>query len=297
MPTAGAFRPTTAYWKVSLSVLVGPSEPGAWFRLKLPLSDGRQAILTREIAAESFARFDEREQAEAGRQFNAWITSQFLHGSLVHIGGNLLFVELSFVVLATYALYLLVRRWRRPGRSRGVHRRPMRSGPCTCAARTRSWRGIAREMSDYWIEPLADETDLEGVLEVESESFTNPWTRAMYAWELQNRSVCHIYVARTRECPVAGFCAFWLVLEEIHINNVAVRPQFRGAGIGSALLHYVLAEAKELGARRATLEVRASNVAARRLYERLGFYVAATRRNYYTNPVEDALILWRDESA
>jgi len=53
-PTAAAFRPATAYWKVSLSVLVGPSEPGAWFRLKLPLSDGRQAILTREIAAESF---------------------------------------------------------------------------------------------------------------------------------------------------------------------------------------------------------------------------------------------------
>jgi ribosomal-protein-alanine N-acetyltransferase len=97
--------------------------------------------------------------------------------------------------------------------------------------------------------------------------------------------------------PVAGFCAFWLVFDEIHINNVAVRPQFRGRGIGTTLMHHVLAEGRELGARRATLEVRASNEAARRLYERLGFYVAATRRNYYTNPVEDALILWRDESS
>src|SRR5688500_1639654 len=119
----------------------------------------------------------------------------------------------------------------------------------------------------YWIDRLEGEQDLEGVLEVESESFTNPWTREMYAWELQNRSVCHVYVVRTMECPVAGFCAFWLVFEEIHINNVAIRPQFRGQGIGTALMRHVLAEAGRLGAKRATLEVRASNADARRLYE------------------------------
>ena len=148
----------------------------------------------------------------------------------------------------------------------------------------------------YWIENLEGEADLDGVLEVEGESFTNPWTREMYAWELQNRSVCHILVVRTPDCPVAGFCAFWLVFDEIHINNLAVRPSYRGQGIGTALLQHVLAEARALGARRATLEVRASNEGARRLYERLGFYVAATRRNYYSNPVEDALILWRDDA-
>jgi ribosomal-protein-alanine N-acetyltransferase len=152
------------------------------------------------------------------------------------------------------------------------------------------------DRSAFRIDPLEGEADLEGVLSVEAESFTNPWTREMYAWELQNRSVCHVYVVRTAECPVAGFCAFWLVFDEIHINNVAVRPQVRGRGIGAALMQHVLAEASRLGARRATLEVRSSNEDARRLYERLGFYVAATRRNYYTNPVEDALILWRDEA-
>jgi ribosomal-protein-alanine N-acetyltransferase len=149
----------------------------------------------------------------------------------------------------------------------------------------------------FSIEPLAGEADLDGVLEVEAESFTNPWTRDMYAWELQNRAVCHIYVVRIEGCPVAGFCAFWLVFDEIHINNLAMRPAFRGRGIGTALLQRVFEEARTLGARRATLEVRASNDAARRLYERFGFYVAGTRRSYYTNPVEDALILWRDESA
>src|SRR5690349_19487364 len=68
----------------------------------------------------------------------------------------------------------------------------------------------------YWIAPLEGERDLDGVLAVEAESFTNPWTRDMYAWELKNRSVCHIYVVRTPEAAVVGFCAFWLVFDEIH---------------------------------------------------------------------------------
>jgi ribosomal-protein-alanine N-acetyltransferase len=148
----------------------------------------------------------------------------------------------------------------------------------------------------FWIEPLEGERDLDGVLAVEAESFTNPWTREMYAWELQNRAVCHIYVVRTPECTVAGFCAFWLVVDEIHINNVAIRPQYRRRGIGTALMARVFEEAARLGARRATLEVRASNVEARRLYERLGFRVVAVRPHYYSSPVEDALVLWRDEA-
>src|SRR5688500_9292114 len=168
-----------------------------------------------------------------------------------------------------------------------------------CVVRTRNspgkWGEPEMFMPRYWIEPLADGTDLEGVLAVEAESFTNPWTRDMYSWELQNRSVCHILIVRTDDCPVAGFCAFWRVFDEIHINDLAMRQQFRRQGIGTALLHEVMAEARRLGARRASLEVRASNADARRLYEQLGFYVAGTRRNYYTNPVEDALILWRDE--
>jgi ribosomal-protein-alanine N-acetyltransferase len=152
-------------------------------------------------------------------------------------------------------------------------------------------------MMTWAIDLLTDERDLDGILEVEEESFTNPWTRDMYVWELQNRSVCHIFIVRTPDCPVAGFCACWLVFDEVHINNVAMRPAYRGQGLGTALLRHVLAEGRRLGARRATLEVRASNIGARRLYERLGFYVAGTRRNYYTNPVEDALILWRDDGA
>jgi ribosomal-protein-alanine N-acetyltransferase len=146
----------------------------------------------------------------------------------------------------------------------------------------------------FTIDTLRDERDLDGVLEVEDESFSNPWTREMYVSELQNQSVCHIYVLRTPDCAVAGFCAFWLVFDDIHINNLALRPAYRNHGLGTALLRRVMEEAVRLRAKRATLEVRASNVGARRLYERLGFTVAGMRRNYYTNPVEDALILWAE---
>src|SRR3954471_3153513 len=183
-------------------------------------------------------------------------------------------------------------------RAAAIVRPPMPSGPCTYDAPTPSSRAMPEPVSSvpFRIEPLAGEVDLDGVLQVEAESFTNPWTREMYTWELQNRSVCHIYVVRTADTPVAAFCAFWLVFDEIHINNIAVLPQFRAHGIGTALLQHVLREARRLGATRATLEVRASNTAALRLYERLDFYVAATRKHYYSNPVEDALILWREDS-
>ena len=152
-------------------------------------------------------------------------------------------------------------------------------------------------MQEVLIEPLNGDEDLDGVIEVESESFTNPWTREMYVSELRNRSVCHILVVRSDERPGVGFCAFWLIADEIHINNLAIHPGFRKRGLGTALVRTVLSEAGTLGARRATLEVRASNVSARQLYERHGFRLTATRRGYYTNPIEDALILWWDRDA
>jgi [ribosomal protein S18]-alanine N-acetyltransferase len=143
------------------------------------------------------------------------------------------------------------------------------------------------------VEPL-EESDLDEVLAVERASFTNPWSRQMFVWEMQNAGVSYAYVLRTPEWRVAGFCTLWLVLDEVHINNVAIRPECRGQGAGRLLLVHVLREGAALGATRATLEVRRSNTAALKLYDGLGFRVGGTRRNYYTSPVEDALILWLD---
>jgi [ribosomal protein S18]-alanine N-acetyltransferase len=144
------------------------------------------------------------------------------------------------------------------------------------------------------ISPMDRERDLEAVLAIEHESFTNPWTREMYLSEFEHSRVSHFFVVRDDEGAVAGFCSIWLILDELHINNVAIRPGMRGRGWGAALVAHVLREGARLGARRATLEVRRSNEAARRLYQRLGFELVGTRRNYYSSPVEDALILWRE---
>jgi ribosomal-protein-alanine N-acetyltransferase len=149
-------------------------------------------------------------------------------------------------------------------------------------------------MAGWRIEPLTSPDQIDDVLEIEHASFTNPWTREMYLAELENRGVSFCFLARNDEGEAVGFCSFWRVLDELHINNLAVRPDSRRAGIGTALLTHVLREGARLGARRATLEVRRSNNAARLLYERFGFAVAGVRRGYYTKPLEDALVLWRD---
>lgn len=151
-------------------------------------------------------------------------------------------------------------------------------------------------MGPWAIEALTHD-DIDDVLAIEEAAFTSPWTRAMYEAELENRGVSFCFIAREAERRAIGFCSFWRVLDELHINNLAVLPELRRVGIGSHLLTFVLEKGVELGARRATLEVRRSNDAARLLYERFGFTVAGVRAEYYSKPVEDALILWRDDVA
>jgi len=142
--------------------------------------------------------------------------------------------------------------------------------------------------------PVTTVDEIDEVLAIEEASFTNPWTREMYLSELEHENVAFFYLARDPVGEAIGFCSFWLVLDELHINNLAVLPEHRRAGIASALLERVLADAASRGAQRATLEVRASNDPALRLYERFGFRTTAVRRGYYTRPDEDALVLWCD---
>jgi len=145
------------------------------------------------------------------------------------------------------------------------------------------------------IEQVTAAAQIDDVLAIEHASFTNPWTRTMYLAELENAGVSYCYVAKDAAGRAVGFCSFWRLLDELHINNIAVLPEFRRAGVATSLLTHVLAEGARLGARRATLEVRRSNDAARLLYERFGFTVAGVLQAYYTKPVEDALVLWREK--
>jgi [ribosomal protein S18]-alanine N-acetyltransferase len=144
------------------------------------------------------------------------------------------------------------------------------------------------------VEPLSGTADLDGILEVDEASFVRPWTREMYEAELRNSGVTRIYVIRTPGWRVAGYCAIWLLATEVHINNLAIRPEARRRRLATILLTRVLEAAGREGGESATLEVRRSNHDARALYEGLGFRVRGVRKDYYTDPVEDALILWRD---
>ena len=136
--------------------------------------------------------------------------------------------------------------------------------------------------------------DLDAVVALEATCFTNPWTREMIVWEFEHSDVSHFFVVRVAEHGVIAYCSFWLLFDELHLNNLAVQPAWRRQGAATALLTELFREGARLGAHRATLEVRPSNTAALRLYERLGFTVAATRRDYYTNPAEPALVLWHE---
>ena len=83
------------------------------------------------------------------------------------------------------------------------------------------------------IEALTDPAQIEDILAIEEVSFTNPWTREMYLAEFKNRGVSYCYLARNDEGLAVGFCSFWRVLDELHINNLAVSPPFRRSGARS----------------------------------------------------------------
>jgi [ribosomal protein S18]-alanine N-acetyltransferase len=133
--------------------------------------------------------------------------------------------------------------------------------------------------------------DLDEVIWVEQSSFRTPWTRTMFEDEFKNPEMAHYLIARCED-HVVGYMGFWLIGNEAHITNLAVHPAFRRRKIGERLLFALLRLARRLGAARATLEVRAGNEPARKLYEKYGFQLIAIRRKYYSDNDEDAYVMW-----
>ena len=130
--------------------------------------------------------------------------------------------------------------------------------------------------------------DLSAIQTLESASFSNPWTPAALA-EMLRSDITRLYVARRQARDVVGFCACWVIGDELHINTLAVERTHRRKGVATRLLRFVL---EATGVERATLEVRRSNTAALALYESLGFRATAVREGYYSHPDEDGLVLW-----
>ncbi len=134
--------------------------------------------------------------------------------------------------------------------------------------------------------------DVTAVEALQRRAVTYAWGAEAIRWELEHTDVARLYVARGPDGQLVAYCACWMIFDELHINSLAVEDAWRRRGVAGQLLRRVIANAMASGATQATLEVRASNQAARRLYEGLGFTVEAVRRDYYQEPREDALILW-----
>jgi ribosomal-protein-alanine N-acetyltransferase len=141
------------------------------------------------------------------------------------------------------------------------------------------------------------EHDLLDVVELEEKSGLSRWGWAAYYAELHSANRNFMLVARAHQSEsgskegILGYIVARHIAGELHINNVAVREAFRRRGIGSTLLTSVVEEGRREGAKIAFLEVRSGNIGAQALYERCGFRAIARRRNYYTAPLEDAIVM------
>ncbi len=143
------------------------------------------------------------------------------------------------------------------------------------------------------------EADLDEVVSIAAASFTAPWSRKVFAEELE-REWARIDVLRERSADgssqVVGFCNYWLVHDEVHLLNIAVAPAQRRRGLGLRLMERLLAFAKRHDCRYITLEVRRSNESAIELYRFCGFAAVGYRPRYYTEDNEDAVLMTLDLS-
>jgi ribosomal-protein-alanine N-acetyltransferase len=148
---------------------------------------------------------------------------------------------------------------------------------------------VARPPLRLRIEPMRLD-DLPAVHVIERASFSTPWPDTAYRAELETNRLATYLVARSGG-EIVGFAGIWLMVDEAHVTTFAVHPAWRRQGIGERLLVALLDAAIARRAREATLEVRLSNLAARRLYEKFGFRPVGLRPRYYSDNGEDALIM------
>jgi ribosomal-protein-alanine N-acetyltransferase len=161
-------------------------------------------------------------------------------------------------------------------------------------AGTSKWERVERK--GYMVEEeihfrLMKVEDIEKIMIVEKASFTTPWSADAFLNELLNNHFAY-YMVAVVEKRIVGYCGVWVILDEAHITNVAVHPDFRGRKIGEQLMGHMISLSMMYGAKKMTLEVRVSNQVAQALYGKLGFENHGIRKGYYTDNQEDAIIMW-----
>lgn len=145
-------------------------------------------------------------------------------------------------------------------------------------------------MSEIIIRDIKIE-DLDDIMEVEELSFHTPWSRESFIKEITENKLA-LYIVAEIDGKVVGYCGIWIIVDEGHITNVAVHPEYRGNAIGKKLVKALIAKCKKINIEQLTLEVRVNNDVAIHLYESFGFKGVGVRKGYYTDTKEDALIMW-----
>jgi ribosomal-protein-alanine N-acetyltransferase len=137
--------------------------------------------------------------------------------------------------------------------------------------------------------------DVRAVMRIESLSFTTSWPPSAFHSELNDNKLAHYYVGRAgdpQSGPIVAYGGIWVILEDSHVTTIAVHPDWRGKKYGEQVLVRLLREAIERGAAWITLEARESNLVAQNLYRKYGFVTVSTRRAYYSDNGENAVVMW-----
>ncbi len=133
--------------------------------------------------------------------------------------------------------------------------------------------------------------DLDQITEIEKTCFSLPWSKISFEQELKNELA--YYQCAEEKSKIMGYMGMWRILDECHITNVAVLPEYRNKGIATLLIDKMIEICKCSEIKYMTLEVRQSNLPAINLYEKFGFVSVGKRPRYYMKPIEDAIIMWK----
>lgn len=136
--------------------------------------------------------------------------------------------------------------------------------------------------------------DIDEIYEVETASFSEPWSRQALLGELTDNT-CAKYIVGELAGKIIGYAGMWIIFNEAHVTNIAIHPDYRGQKYGERMVRCLMRFARDDGAVKMTLEVRASNISAQSLYRKLGFEARGRRKGYYSDNHEDAIIMWKDE--
>lgn len=135
--------------------------------------------------------------------------------------------------------------------------------------------------------------DISQVVEIENLCFAIPWTYNAFNQEIKENKLAIYFVAEING-TIRGYGGAWHILDELHITNIAIHPEYQGYKVGREIVERLINEAYEKGIKQITLEVRNSNIKAQKLYKNLGFCLGGLRKEYYDDNREDALIMWKE---